>query len=82
VGGLFGQPQGAPAPPIIFPPLPSIPQTSYRVTMPPAPSPFRVSTFTSGGTGQSPQHVISASFDNGRAFANGWRSAGWHGPLH
>jgi hypothetical protein len=77
VGGMFGQPMGSRSagpvpPPIKFPPLPPIPQqASFRVAMPPPPSPFSVSTFSTGGTGQSPQHVISASFDNGRMFANG-----------
>jgi hypothetical protein len=76
VGGMFGQPMGSRSagpvpPPIKFPPLPPIPQqASFRVAMPPPPSPFSVSTFTTGGTGQSPQHMVHASFDNGRVFAN------------
>ena len=74
VGGMFGRPEvGPPAPapmtpPIIFPPMPALPDRSFTVK-PTAPSPFSVSTFSAGGTEQTPQHAVSASFDNGRVFA-------------
>lgn len=71
VGGMFGQPTiGPKTPPITFPPYPPVPQRSFKVQMPSAPSPLRVSTYSQGGTGQTPQHMISASFDNGTVFAN------------
>lgn len=74
MGGMFPKPVMGPpapaAPPIIFPPLPAIAPTSFRVPLPAAPSPFSVSTFSSGGTGQTPQHAIGASFNNGKVFAN------------
>jgi len=72
VGGMFGRPQvGPPTPPINFPPLPQLPQTSFRVPVAPTPSPFSLTTHSSGGTGQGPVHVFGASFDNGRVFASG-----------
>ena len=64
VGGLYRQPTT-----INFPPLPSIPQRSLTVPLT-TPSPLSVSTLSSGGTGQSPIHVISGSYNGPNVFAS------------
>lgn len=51
--------------------LPAVPDTSFKVALPPPPKPWAISTSHTGGSNSTPQHVISAGFDNGKVFAHG-----------
>jgi hypothetical protein len=69
--GRYGQPltfQGIPLAPTPAPPIP--PPAGIAPPLSPLFKHFRFGTSTSGGTGQSPQHVVGGAFDNGRFFAN------------